>query len=203
MLLGALLLQPGLAAAASLTAVPGQPVRVSANLTLGQTLSGANVILFVVSSSGKYTGVNVSTVANFTAGKSIPVSATFSLPTSLATGTYSVSAGIYSRDWTELRWTTNVAGFQVAAATSTGAAELTWVAPTQNTDGSVLTNLAGYKIHYGTSAGNLTQTVTITNPGLTAYTLSDLPAGAFYFAVTAYSTAGVESALSGVVATTL
>ena len=81
--------------------------------------------------------------------------------------------------------------------------ELTWIPPTQNTDGSVLTNLAGYKIHYGASASAMTQTVTITNPGLTAYTMSDLPAGNWYFAVTAYSTTGIESAVSGVIATTL
>ena len=89
------------------------------------------------------------------------------------------------------------------APASTDAAELTWVPPTQNTDGSVLTNLAGYKIHYGTSASSLTQIVTITNPGLTAYTMSDLPAGNWYFAITAYSTAGDESPLSGVITTTL
>ncbi len=38
-----------------------------------------------------------------------------------------------------------------------GSAELTWTAPTQNEDGSALTNLAGYKVRYGTSPGSLTQ----------------------------------------------
>jgi hypothetical protein len=73
--------------------------------------------------------------------------------------------------------------------------------PTENTDGSVLTNLAGYTVYYGTSAGNLTQSVKITNPGLTAYTLSNLPTGTWYFAVTSYSSTGIESSRSGVVRT--
>jgi len=41
--------------------------------------------------------------------------------------------------------------------------------------------------------------VKVTNPGLTAYTLSNLAAGTWYFAVTSYSSAGVESILSGVI----
>jgi hypothetical protein len=82
---------------------------------------------------------------------------------------------------------------------STGTATLDWTPPTQNSDGSVLTNLAGYTVYYGTSPDSLTESVKVTNPGLTAYTLSNLPAGTWYFAVTSYSAAGVESSRSGVV----
>jgi len=35
-----------------------------------------------------------------------------------------------------------------------GTALLSWTAPTENSDGSPLTDLAGYKIHYGSSHGN-------------------------------------------------
>jgi hypothetical protein len=80
---------------------------------------------------------------------------------------------------------------------------LDWVPPTENSDGSTLTNLAGYTVYYGTSPTNLTQTVKVTNPGLAAYTLANLPAGTWYFAVTAYSSAGVESTRSGTVSTTI
>jgi len=86
---------------------------------------------------------------------------------------------------------------------ATGTATLDWMPPTENTDGSVLTNLAGYTVYYGTSAANLTQSVKITNPGLTAYTLSNLPSGTWYFAVTSYSSTGIESSRSGVVSTTI
>ena len=85
----------------------------------------------------------------------------------------------------------------------TGVATLDWMPPTENSDGSVLTNLAGYTVYYGTSASNLTQSVKITNPGLSAYTLSDLSSGTWYFAVTSYSSTGVESTRSGVVSSSI
>jgi hypothetical protein len=37
-------------------------------------------------------------------------------------------------------------------AISNGRATLSWTAPTENTDGTTLANLAGYRIRYGTSA---------------------------------------------------
>ena len=86
---------------------------------------------------------------------------------------------------------------------STGTATLDWTPPTENSDGSVLTDLAGYTVYYGTSPNNLTQSVKIGNPGLTAYTMTNLPAGTWYFAVTSYSTTGAESARSGVISATI
>jgi hypothetical protein len=86
---------------------------------------------------------------------------------------------------------------------ASGVATLDWMPPTENSDGSVLTNLAGYTVYYGTSASNLTQSVKITNPGLSAYTLSNLSSGTWYFAVTSYSSTGVESTRSGTVSTTI
>src|SRR5260370_26506022 len=90
-----------------------------------------------------------------------------------------------------------------STAPSTGTATLDWMPPTQNTDGSVLSNLAGYTVYYGTSPSDLTQSVKITNSGLSAYTLSNLPSGTWYFAVTSYSSVGIESTRSGVVSTTI
>lgn len=84
---------------------------------------------------------------------------------------------------------------------STGAATLDWTPPTQNSDGSVLTNLAGYTVYYGTSPDKLTESVKVSNPGMAAYTLSNLASGTWYFAVTAYSSSGIESDRSGVVST--
>lgn len=75
--------------------------------------------------------------------------------------------------------------------------------PTSNSDGSVLTNLGGYNVYYGTAPDKLTQSVKVTNPGLTAYTISNLASGTWYFAVSAYSTAGVESVRTNTVSTTI
>jgi hypothetical protein len=79
-----------------------------------------------------------------------------------------------------------------------GSATVSWVPPTTNSDGSALTNLAGYQIDYGTSSGALTKTVKVTNPGTSRYTVTNLPSGTWYFAVQAYTNSGVQSALSNV-----
>ena len=81
---------------------------------------------------------------------------------------------------------------------SSGGAELSWTPPTQNTDGSSLTNLAGYRISYGTSPTALTQTVQVANAGITRYTMSNLSPGTYYFAVRAYTSGGTESGNSNV-----
>jgi hypothetical protein len=86
---------------------------------------------------------------------------------------------------------------------STGTATLDWTPPTENSDGSALTNLAGYTVYYGTSPDKLTESVKVSNPGLTAYTVSNLTSGTWYFAVTSYSSAGVESTRSGVISATM
>jgi hypothetical protein len=86
---------------------------------------------------------------------------------------------------------------------ATGNATITWMPPIENTDGSVLTGLAGYRIHYGTNKDQLTQTENITNPGLTSYVVDQLTSGTWYFNMTAYSTSGAESAPTGVVSTAI
>jgi hypothetical protein len=91
----------------------------------------------------------------------------------------------------------------VAPNAATGSADVSWTPPTTNTDGSTLTNLAGYNIYYGTSPSALTQRLQVTNAGLTDYVVSGLTAGTWYFSVTAYTTSGVESALSAIASKTI
>jgi hypothetical protein len=78
----------------------------------------------------------------------------------------------------------------------TGSAVLAWVAPTKNSDGSNLSDLAGYKIYYGTTRGTYSQSITISSPYTTNYTISNLPAGTYYMIVKAYDTSNNESAAS-------
>jgi hypothetical protein len=89
------------------------------------------------------------------------------------------------------------------AASGTGSVTLSWEAPTTNTNGSPLTNLAGYRIYYGFSPTDLSQTVQINTVGIQTYVLDDLPSGTWYFAVMALSSSGDESALSNVVEMTI
>ena len=91
----------------------------------------------------------------------------------------------------------------VAAAAASGTADVSWTPPTTNTDGSTLTNLAGYNIYYGTSPNALNQQVQVSNVGVTNYVISGLTTGTWYFAVTAYTSTGTESGLSNVASKTI
>jgi hypothetical protein len=74
-----------------------------------------------------------------------------------------------------------------------GTAELSWTPPTENADGSTLTDLAGYRIHYGTSPGTYTTTIEINNPGLSSYIVTGLTPGTYYFALTAFNASNISS----------
>ena len=82
-------------------------------------------------------------------------------------------------------------------AVSLGSATLNWTPPTENTDGSTLTDLAGYKIYWGQN-GSYPNSVTLNNPGLTSYVVENLPVGTWDFVSTAFNTQGVESSFSNV-----
>jgi hypothetical protein len=57
-------------------------------------------------------------------------------------------------------------------------------------------DLAGYKVHVGTSSGAYNKTYDAGNK--TSFTISNLPKGVtYYFAVTAYDKVGNESRYSG------
>jgi hypothetical protein len=83
-------------------------------------------------------------------------------------------------------------------ALSNGTATVSWTPPTTNTDGSALTDLAGYRIVYGTSADQLNQSAPVTNPGLSSYTIEGLTNGTWYFGVIVVNAAGIESEISNV-----
>lgn len=84
----------------------------------------------------------------------------------------------------------------VSQPATSGTATLSWTAPTTNTDGSALTDLAGYHIHYGNSPSSLSTVIDVASPGTLSYTVGSLASGTWYFAVSAYTTSGLESALS-------
>jgi Fibronectin type III domain len=76
---------------------------------------------------------------------------------------------------------------------------LAWTPPTENTDGSALTNLSGYEIYYGTSSSSLTQKISLNSVGLSDYVVENLTAGTWYFQVIAINAAGVQSGPSSLV----
>ena len=85
----------------------------------------------------------------------------------------------------------------VSEGNPVGGVTLSWQAPTNNADGSALVDLKGYKVHYGSESKSYSDTIQVSNPGVTTYMVENLKAGQYYFAVTAYNSAGQESSLSG------
>lgn len=80
---------------------------------------------------------------------------------------------------------------------------LSWTPPTQNTDGTALTNLAGYRVLYGPSATNLVQLIDVPNPSLQAYIVENLTLGKWFFCIKAFNAAGAESVCSNVASKTI
>jgi hypothetical protein len=77
---------------------------------------------------------------------------------------------------------------------------LNWTAPTTNVDGTPLTDLAGYKVYYGTSSGYYPNSIPLGK--VTTYTFNNLASGTYYFVATAFNAAGVESVTSNEVSKT-
>ncbi len=101
---------------------------------------------------------------------------------------FAASSGSQTRLGSIMSLTTPPAGTHLSTTT------LYWSAPATRQDGSPLSDLAGFKIYYGTSPFTYTQSIDVKN--VTRYSLQNLPPGTWYFAVTAYDSLGVESAFS-------
>jgi hypothetical protein len=113
-------------------------------------------------------------------------------PASSQTGTYSnivvsVSDGIATKSLPAF------AIKVVQATTSSSPVTLSWVRPTQNVDGTQLTNLAGYRIHYGQVSGQYDYSVCVGSPSITSATVENLAPARWYFAVTAVTSSGTQS----------
>lgn len=80
---------------------------------------------------------------------------------------------------------------------SAGTARVWWDPPTQMTD------IVGYRIHYGLSPGELTQTAQLADSGAREYRVEGLASGVWYFGVRTYRADGTQSVLSNVVSKTV
>jgi hypothetical protein len=107
-------------------------------------------------------------------------------------------------------------------APASSSVTLRWLAPMLNVDGTVLTNLKGYQVEYGTASdgtaitnltgykvsyGNATQTYTvelnISGAATNSVVIEDLQPGAYYFPVKAVNSNGVVSDFSNEVSKVL
>ena len=81
-----------------------------------------------------------------------------------------------------------------AATPTTRNVHISWQPPTTNSDGSMLTDLNGYRILYGTQAGVYTSSVTVNNAGLASYTLEGLQSDEKYYVImVSVNSSGAES----------
>lgn len=87
-----------------------------------------------------------------------------------------------------------------AAALSQAAVStmLTWAAPALNSDGSPLTDLAAFKVYWGTTQGTYSQSAKLGSAAARTYTVNGLTSGKWYFVVTALNSKGDESPYSNV-----
>ena len=131
----------------------------------------------------------------------------FSTSTGQLSGTPSVAnAGNYANiqiSVSDGKAGTALPAFSIAVTqTGNGSVALSWTPPTQNTDGSSLSGLLGYHIHYGSTASALNQVVDVSDPSATTFNVQGLSSGTYFFTLSAY-TAGAESTQTGTVSATV
>ena len=98
--------------------------------------------------------------------------------------------------------TASLPAFSIAVAPAVpssgalGTAFLSWSKPVKNTDGSILTNLAGYLIRYGTSTGTLNNQFSIASATSTGAEIQNLSRGKWYFEIAAINAANIAGQFS-------
>ena len=94
-------------------------------------------------------------------------------------------------------------GSNIPSTVGDSSLTLSWSAPTENTDGSALTNLAGFDIYYGPSPNAMSQKISINTVGNLTYVIDNLSSGTWFFEVIAVNSSGVESGPSSTVSATI
>lgn len=171
----------------------------SANATVGQAYSFKPTAADADKDTISFTIANKPNWATFNAATGL-LSGT---PTGTDVGTFAgiEIAATDGKDVTSLpEFTITVSNEAVAGAKSVA---LSWTPPTQNADGSTLTDLSGYKIHYGTASKSYSKSLAVNTAGVTSYQIDNLPEGKLYFAMTSVNASGAESDFSSEVAVTV
>jgi hypothetical protein len=113
-------------------------------------------------------------------------------------GARSNIAGLRTRPGATLLWILIVgliARLGAAAIVEVASVTLAWDPPVEDTDGTPLVLIGGYKIYCGTASRAYSTVIDVGS--VTTATVTNLPTGVtYFFAVTCYNTAGDESAFS-------
>ena len=128
-----------------------------------------------------------------------PAWATFSPTTGRLSGT-PTQAGAYSNiviSVSDGKVSASLPAFAITVEQpATRSVTLSWQAPTQNEDGTPLTDLSGFEVHYGQAPGQYTQTLPLPSAAMTSVTIEDLSPATWYFAVKAVNASGAHSSFS-------
>jgi hypothetical protein len=190
----------------STTSLPAFAIKVSGTTNRAPTISGTALKSINANSAYSFrptaADADGDTLTYSIANK--PAWASFSATTGQLSGTpSSASVGTYANvviSVSDGKASASLPAFAIAVnAVSIGGVTLSWTAPSQNTDGSALTDLAGYRIYYGTSTAALTQMIQVSGVGVSSYVIENLAPSTYYFAVRAYTSGGAESTNSNTV----
>ncbi len=195
---------------APLTPAPSTPVAPAPPVNAAPSISGSPTKTSIAGNAYTFAPVAADPEGNrlsFTINNK-PAWASFNTATGVLSGTPSLAdIGTYKNiviAVTDGKVQAALPAFSIdTLAGATGSTTLSWNAPTQNIDGSVLTNLGGYKIYYGTSATSMTRVVDVNNPSLTRYVVENLAPSTWYFSMTTVTSTGQESRPSSVISITV
>jgi len=174
----------------SITGTPATSVTAGGSYTFtpGATDPDANPLTFSIMNKPAWATFNTSTGRLSGSPTAADVGSFSGITISVSDGTASASLTAFS-----------ISVLQAA----NGTALISWTAPTTNTDGSTLTNLSGFRVAYGRSESDMSQSASITNPSLSSYTVNNLTSGQWFFAVYAVNSSGIESSVSNVATKTI
>jgi hypothetical protein len=121
------------------------------------------------------------------------------IPQAADIGTYS-DIGITVSDGSD---SSTLTAFTIVVedASTVGSITLSWTPPSTREDGTSLSlsEIDGYHIYKGDSESFLELEMDINDNSVTEYTLSNIPAGTYYFSVTTYDIEGNESGFSNTI----
>lgn len=87
------------------------------------------------------------------------------------------------------------AGTEGSTSSGENFIRLSWTAPLEREDNQPisLSEIAGYKVYYGTEENTYPHSIDISNGAANGHTIENLSSGVYYLTLTTYDTAGRES----------
>jgi hypothetical protein len=179
-------------AAPTVTGTPGSTAVVGQAYSFAPTAADANSdpLTYTVANLPPWATFNAQTGAITGTPTAAQVGSYANITVTVSDGTANASVGPFTITVSDV-------------ANAAGSATLSWTPPTQNSDGSSLGYLAGYRVMYGRTSSNLDQTVNVDNPSVNRYMVENLGSGTWYFAVMAVNATGVTSQMSNTASKTI